>query len=145
MATRNTKTQTASAIPEAPLEAEVSSMEMLRSMAAMAGIAIPTGREMLVCLTTSFLVGVAGAYATSALASYVAVGALVLTGSAFLALIAMILTYVVGIYLTLKVTARIGVWIASGNVKSDAVAVKNWATDKLSGFKARLSPSPVGA
>lgn len=143
MATRPTKTQTAQAIPEAAHEPEASTAEMLRSFAAMAGVKIPSGRQLLLGLVVAVVTSVAGAYATSAVASYLAVGALMLTGSAFLSLLMMVLTYAVGIYLTLKLSSRLGTWAATASIGDDLSATKNWISDKFSGLKDRLTP--VGA
>lgn len=147
MATRtSTKTQTASAIPEIELpETEFSSFEFFKAMAEMGGVEIPTGRQVLVGFAVAFITGFAGAYATSSLASYVAVGALILSGSAFLSLLAMVLTYVIGIYLTLKVSSRVATWVASGTISEDAASAKTWLSDKFSSMKARLAPAPEAA
>ena len=141
MATRNTKTQTAQAIPEVELpEVEFSSVEFIKSMASMAGIELPTGRQVLVGFAVAVVVGFAGAYATSSLASYIAMGALVLSGSAFLSLLMMVITYVIGIYVTFKATAKFSTWIASGSVKDDMSNAKNWITSKFT-----RAPAPVAA
>lgn len=146
MATRSTKTQTAQAIPEAPAaETEFSTAEMLRSMAAMTGIEIPTGRQLLVGAALSIVMGVAGGYVAAQLATYVMAGAILFTGSAFLALLAMVLTYVIGVYLTWRVTARTVSWVMSGSIEADAAAAKNWIGDKFSSVKARLTPVKVAA
>ena len=144
MATR-TKTQTAQAIPEATQATEFSNLEMLRAMASFAGVEVPTGRQLIVGFVLSLVMGIAGGYVASSLATYVMVGALMFTGSAFLSLLAMVLVYVIGIYLTWRITSRAAAWVMSGSIESDAAAAKNWVTDKFSGLKARLTPTQVAA
>ncbi len=142
MVTRTSnKTQTAQAIPEAPAaELDISYTEMLRSFASMAGVEIPTGRQLLVGAALTIIMGVAGGYVASSLATYVMAGALMFTGSAFLALLAMVLTYVIGIYLTWRITARTVSWAMSGSIQSDVAGAKNWVADKFGSVKARLTP-----
>ena len=114
-------------------------------MAAMTGVEIPTGRQLLVGAALSIVMGVVGGYVAAQLATYVMAGALMFTGSAFLALIAMVLTYVIGVYLTWRVTARTVAWAMSGSIEKDVAGAKNWVTDKFTGFKARLTPVATGA
>ena len=69
-------------------------------------------------------------YGVASLAGYVAAGALLLTGSAFLSFCAMVITAAIGLYAALKASAAIARYVATGEFSVDWTAAKN----KVTGF-----------
>ena len=133
----NIKGETAQPIVED--EAAFSFIEYARSMAAMAGVEIPTGRQMLAGTVVTLLVSFAGGYGAGAIAGYVFIGAALLTGSMFLAYLSMIITLVVGVYLAAIAGSRAGAYVATGGLEAHAMKAKNWVTGLIGSSKAKLS------
>ena len=69
-------------------------------------------------------------YGVASLAGYVAAGALLLTGSAFLSFCATVITAAIGLYAALKASASIARYVATGEFSVDWTAAKN----KVTGF-----------
>jgi hypothetical protein len=69
-------------------------------------------------------------YGVASLAGYVAAGALLLTGSAFLSFCAMVLTAAIGLYAALKASAAVARYVATGEFQVDWSAAKA----KVTGF-----------
>ena len=114
-------------------------VEYMRNMAAQFGVTLPTGREMLAGSIVTMLVGFVGGYAASAIAGYVFIGAVLLTGSMFLAWISMFITLVIGIYMSCIAASRAGAYVANGNLERDVVRAKNWVTGLLGGATTRVT------
>lgn len=128
-----TKTQTAQAAEKiTPVvdtnDDEKSTMEMLRNFAANAGIEIPSGRRMLASSVTMLAVTALGAYSAASIASYIAVGAALLTGSAFIAFLLATIVGVISIYYTLITASKAAEYVGSGKLEEHCVAAKNWVT-----------------
>jgi hypothetical protein len=128
--TKATKTQTAQAAekitPVIDTKDEQSTMDMLRNFAAMSGIEIPSGRRMLASSVTMLAVTALGAYSTASIASYIAVGAAVLTGSAFIAFLLATVVAVISIYYTLITASRAAEYVGSGKLEEHCVAAKGY-------------------
>lgn len=128
MATR-TKTQPAPAIESIATpneEASFSYMEFMRSMASMTGIEIPSGKQLLAATVVGLAGGILGGYVVGSVASYVFAGAVLFTGSAFIAFIAMMLTFIVGVYAASIASSRAAMYVATGKLERDAVRAKDW-------------------
>lgn len=69
-------------------------------------------------------------YGVASLAGYVAAGALLLTGSAFLSFCAMVITAAIGLYAALKASAAVARYVATGEFQVDWSAAKA----KVTGF-----------
>ena len=138
MVTRNksipsTQTQTAAAAedvvtPTIDLNDEQSMLDMLRSIGASMGVEIPTGKRMLASFGVGVLVSVGGGVLAGQLAGYVFIGALLFTSSMFLAYLAMLIVFIVGIYLATIAASRASAYVATGQLEKDVVRVKNYFT-----------------
>lgn len=78
----------------------------------------------LVSLTTGFV----GGYAAGHIAGIVFVGAVLFTGSMFLAYVGMVLTLIVGIYAALLAASRAGAYVAQGHLERDVSRARGWVT-----------------
>lgn len=103
---------------------EFSYAEMMASL----GIEIPSGKQMIAATVTGLATAVLGIYGGVQIAGYVAVGAMLLTGSAFLSFITMTLVAVIAIYSSLIAASRAAAYVASGNLEGDLSRAKNWVT-----------------
>lgn len=152
MATRSTKStpaQTATAqaaeqVTQPHVEAiqadeEISLLDMMRNVGASIGVEIPTGRQMIAGSITMVIVSVMGTYSAIQIASYVAIGAALLTGSAFIAFLLSLLVVVAGIYAALIAASRASAYVASGKLEEHAARAKNYIT----GFFRPAAPKTV--
>lgn len=149
MATRSTKStsaQTATAQaaeqvtqPHVEAHEDISLLDMMRNVGASIGVEIPTGRQMIAGSITMVIVSVMGSYSAIQVASYVAVGAALLTGSAFIAFLLSLIVVVVGIYAALITASRASAYVASGKLEEHAVRAKNYVT----GFFRPAAPKTV--
>lgn len=137
MATRNVKTQTAQAAEQAvhidPVidtngEDNVGVWEQVRRIAAFAGKEIPTGRNALWGAVTAVAVTILGTYSGMQLAGYMAVGAIMLTGSAFIAYALLVLGFLAAFVTSLMAASRAAAYVANGQLEKDVVRVKNYFT-----------------
>jgi hypothetical protein len=119
---------THTAAPADSDESSFSYMEFMRSMASQVGLEIPSGKQMLAGSVMSIIVGLTGGYGVATIAGYVFLGAIVLSGSMFLAYLAMILAMIVGVYVVSIAAARAGAYVASGKLETDVVRAKSWVT-----------------
>lgn len=144
MVTRSkaTKTQTAQAAgkitPVIDTNEQLSTMDMLRNFASMTGIEIPSGRRMLASSVTMLAVTALGAYSAASIAAYVAVGATLLTGSAFVAFLLATIVAVISIYYSLIAASRAAEYVGSGKLEAHCVVAKNYVT----GFFRRADSAP---
>lgn len=115
-------------------EASFSYMEFMRSMASMTGIEIPSGKQLLAATIVGLAGGILGGYVVGSLATYVFAGALIFTGSAFIAFIAMVLTFIVGVYAASIASSRAAMYVATGKLERDAVRAKDWVVSKFTGL-----------
>ncbi len=151
MATRSTKStpaqtataqaaeQVTQAAPEQIIDEEISLFDMMRNVGASIGVEIPTGRQMIAGSVTMVIVSAMGTYSAIQIASYVAIGAALLTGSAFIAFLLSLIVVVVGIYAALIAASRASAYVASGKLEAQAVRAKNFVT----GFFRPAAPKTV--
>ena len=99
---------------------------------------MPSGKRMLCSVVTQFFVIASGTYSGFQVAAMLGLGAVALTGSAFLAFVAYFVAAALGIYASLIAAARIGRYIALGEIDQDVARAKSWISAKFSGLKARL-------
>jgi len=141
------KTATAKAVehvvpPREDDEADVqSAFEKFSDMFDGLGFKIPSGRRMAVSVVTQFLVLGTGIYSGVQLGAVLAVGAMVLTGSAFLSFLLGFVTLALGVYTSLIAAARIGKYIALGEIDNDIKTAKAWVSSKWSSVKSRFASS----
>lgn len=100
---------------------------------------IPSGRRMLCSVVTQFIVLGTGVYSGIQIGAVLAVGAMMLTGSSFLSFLAMFVTIALGVYTSLVAAARIGKYIALGEIDDDIKSAKAWISSKWSSVKERFS------
>jgi len=119
MSARNTNTKTATAqaaeqVAPAANEHEAINMADVREWAAQLGLEIPTGRQMLVGLGVSMLVGFVGGYIAAKFAIAVFLGALLLTSSAFIAWMMAIIVYILGSIAAVYAGSKVATYVTSG-------------------------------
>lgn len=133
MATRNTKTQTATAaeqvVPPVAPDAENSSFyNTVREYAAAMGVTLPTGRLLLAGTVAQIVVSALGSISAIQFSGYIALGVLMLSGSSFLSMLIAILVAVAGIVAALYAGSKVGVYVCSGGVERDLGRAKNFIT-----------------
>lgn len=79
---------------------------------------------------TNIAVCALGGYAAGYLASYLAVGCLVLSGSAFLAICVYVLGLVAGILAAMRAGAIAGRYVSTGQFENDYQSAKGWVVGK---------------
>lgn len=131
MATRNTKTATAQAAAQVAPEMKAddyqfSAIQFIRYMADMAGVEIPTGKQMVAGVVVGLAVSILGSYAAGTIAAYVFMGAMLFTGSMFIAYLGMILAFVMAVYTTSIAASRAMAYVASGKLEADVVRAKDY-------------------
>lgn len=150
MATRSTtKTQTAQAAAQATkpvIDTSVSDdqqpasiMDTIRGFSAMAGIEMPSNKMLIISTVVSCGAGLLSAYSTVQLGGYLAVGAMVLTGSAFLAWAILIVTTLLAAYAALITVSRTFVYMASGKLEHDVNRARGWVTGFFGSKKVEAS------
>jgi hypothetical protein len=102
---------------------------------------LPSGRRMAVSVVTQFIVLGTGVYSGVQLGAVLAVGAMVLTGSAFLSFLLGFVTLALGVYTSLIAAARIGKYIALGEIDNDIKTAKAWVSGKWSSVKSHFASS----
>lgn len=128
------KTQTAKAVeaaapaPEQIVDDEISLLDMMRDVGASIGVEIPTGKQMIAGSVTMVIVSILGSYSAIQVASYVAVGAAMLTGSAFIAFALAMIVAVLGFVAALIAASRASAYVASGQLEKNLVSAKNYVT-----------------
>lgn len=102
---------------------------------------LPSGRRMLCSVVAQFFVLGTGVYSAVQVGAVLAVGAAVLTGSAFLTFMVGFLTVALGLYTSLIAAARIGKYIALGEIDDDIKTAKAWVSGKWSSVKSHFASS----
>jgi hypothetical protein len=146
---RNTKTQSAKAVEEQFVHVEdttgtddIGTWEAMRNLAASMGYEVPTGKRAIWGAVTGVAVTVLGVYSGMQLAGYLAVGAILLTGSMFLAYVLLILGSIAAIVSAMVAASRAAQYVATGQLEKDVVRAKNW----VAGFFNKASATkPVAA
>lgn len=105
----------------------------------MAGFKLPSGRRMAVSVVTQFLVLGTGIYSGFQLGALLAFGAAVLTGSAFLSFLGWFVVVAISAYTSLIAAARIGKYIALGEIDDDIKTAKAWVGSKWSALRSKFN------
>ena len=103
------------------------------------GFKIPSGRRMAVSVVTQFLVLGTGIYSGFQLGALLAFGAAVMTGSAFLSFLGWFVVVALSVYTSLIAAARIGKYIALGEIDDDMKRARSWVSGKWNSVKERFS------
>ena len=151
MSTRTTATKTATAKAAAQAtkpvidtnirddQQPVSIMDTIRGFSAMAGVEMPSNKMLIISTIASCAAGLLSAYSTVQLGGYLAVGAMVLTGSAFLAWAILIMTTLLAAYVALITVSRTFVYMASGKLEHDVSRARGWVTGFFGSKKVEAS------
>lgn len=99
---------------------------------------IPSGRRMLVSVITQLFIIGTGFYGGMQVGAVLAVLAIVATGSVFLAYMAAFMAMALSLYASLISAARVGRYIALGEIDGDIARAKSWVGDKLSALRSRF-------
>lgn len=99
---------------------------------------LPSGRRMAVSVVTQLLVLGTGVYSGFQLGALLAFGAAVLTGSAFLSFLGWFVVVALSAYTSLIAAARIGKYIALGEIDNDIKTAKAWVGTKWSALRDRV-------
>ena len=99
---------------------------------------MPSGKRMLVSTVTQFFVVGAGSYAAAEISASLALVAMTMTSSAFLAYMVMFLTMALAICAALLAGAKVGKYIATGQLDDDAKRAKRWVIEKLSNSRSKI-------
>lgn len=104
----------------------------------MDGMKLPSGRRMAVSVVTQFLVLGTGVYSGFQLGALLAFGAAVLTGSAFLSFLGWFVVVALSFYTSLIAAARVGKYIALGEIDDDMKKARAWVGDKWSALRSKF-------
>lgn len=105
----------------------------------MDGFKMPSGRRMAVSVVTQMLVLGTGVYSGFQLGALLAFGAAVLTGSAFLSFLAWFVVTALSVYTSLIAAARVGKYIALGEIDDDMKKARTWVSGKWASLKSRFN------
>lgn len=100
---------------------------------------MPSGRRMLCSIVAQLFVLASGLYSGMQVAALLGVGAMVLTGSAFLSFLGWFVGMGLALYASLIAGARVARYIALGEIDNDAKRAKAWFSSKWSGLKERFA------
>jgi len=89
---------------------------------------MPTGRRMITSIIVQLLVAVGIGYLTGILIGYALIGAAMLSTAAWMHWVIYILGTLVGLYIGGKACARVGRYIALGEIDHDFGRARNWVT-----------------
>jgi hypothetical protein len=139
------KTVTAKAVEQvAPVEELGTEDEVVNSWKElMEGFKLPSGRRMAVSVVTQFLVLGTGVYSGFQLGALLAFGAAVLTGSAFLSFLGWFVVVALSFYTSLIAAARVGKYIALGEIDDDIKTAKAWVGAKWSALRSKFNNTEV--
>lgn len=99
---------------------------------------LPSGKRMLVSVVVQFITIASGVYSGFQVASMLSLAAVALSGSAFLAFVMYFVAAGLAIYGSLLASARIGRYIALGEIDHDIARARSWIGDKFSAIKSRM-------
>lgn len=100
---------------------------------------LPSGRRMLVSVCAQFTLIGTGIYSGIQIGALLAVGAAVLTGSSFLAFLAMFMSVAIATYTSIVAAARVGKYIALGEIDNDIAKAKLWVGNSFVALRNKLS------
>ena len=125
-------------VPPAVEDTETTNDEFASWQTFMGDFKIPSGRRMLVSVVTQFIVMGTGIYSGFQLGALLAFGAAVLTGSAFLSFLGWFVVVALSMYTSLIAAARVGRYIALGEIDDDIKTAKAWVGTKWSALRDRV-------
>lgn len=134
------KTAQAKAVEQVvpPVDSETTNDEFASWQSFMGDFKLPSGRRMAVSVVTQLLVLGTGVYSGFQLGALLAFGAAVLTGSAFLSFLGAFVVIALSAYTSLIAAARIGKYIALGEIDDDIKTAKAWVGAKWSALRDRV-------
>lgn len=135
MATRTTTKSTLKpTIVDAPQAENVGSF--FQSM--IAGFELPSGKRVLVSFVAAMIAGGCTLYLGMQLTAFLAVGAAMLTGSAFLAFLALFMGYALSILATVIISGKVQSFILNGDIDRTYQATKAKVTGWFSSAKSSM-------
>lgn len=142
MVTRtNSKLNAAAAQPQA--EQVHASHETVEDL--LGGFKIPTGRRLIVSFIANLLLSGAAMYLGFSLTMYLAVGAALLTGSAFLVFMCMFIGYTLSILASVVAGAKLQTYILTGGIDRTYESAKTRMTGWFGKAKAMVTPDPIAS
>lgn len=99
---------------------------------------LPSGKRMLVSVVVQFITIASGVYSGFQVASFLSLAAVAFTGSAFLSFVVYFVAAGLAIYASLIASARIGRYIALGEIDHDIKRARSWIGDKFAAVKSRM-------
>lgn len=111
----------------------------VRMIAGTMGYEVPTGPRAVWGAVTMVAVTILGTYSGMQLAGYMAVGAIMLTGSAFIAYALLVLGFLAAFVTALMAASKAGAYVANGQLEKDVIRAKNYIT----GFFKKAEPKAV--
>ena len=109
------------------------------------GFKIPTGRRLLVSFIANLLLSGTAMYLGFSLTMYLAVGAALLTGSAFLVFMCMFIGYALSILASVIAGAKLQTYILTGGIDATYESAKTRVTGWFGKAKAKFTADPVAA
>ena len=100
---------------------------------------LPSGTRMAISVVTQFFVIALGWFGAVQLGNLLVAAAMVLTSSMFLLYLVAFMTLALGIYASIMGAARVGQYIALGEIDRDVARAKSWVCAKVSGIRARFA------
>lgn len=142
MTARTAAARLKSTVVDAPIKDEASfSFSTLAEQ-----LGLPSGKRVLVSFIVSMLAGAVTAYVLNQVVMALAIGALVLTGSAFITFIVMFMGYALLVLSTVVISGKVQTFILTGEIdrmyESTKTRVTGWlgsAKSKAATFSARVS------
>lgn len=102
---------------------------------------LPSGKRMLMSVIVNFITIASGVYSGMQVAAMLSLAAVAFTGSAFLAFVAYFVAVALAIYGSIIAGARIGRYIALGEIDHDIKRARSWISDKFTSIKSRMPGS----
>lgn len=119
------------------LETTSSYFEQMQSM--FEQFKIPSGRRMLVSVIMNFLTAGVTMYAGFSLTGMLLMGAALLTSSAFIGFMISFMGFALSLYAGIILGAKVGKYIALGQIDDDAKRARAWISNKWNSVKERFS------
>lgn len=142
MATRINKSTLKSTIVDAPIKDErASSAEGFSFSDMLNGFELPSGKRVIVSFIVAMLAGACTLYLGMQLTAFVAVGAALLTGSAFLTFITLFMGYALSILATVVLSGKVQSFILSGDIDRTYLAAKSKVTGWFGSARNQFSGS----
>lgn len=102
------------------------------------GIAIPSGKRLMVSSVSCFVLGLLGGVAASYIGNMLVAAAMSLTSSMFVGVLVWVLTWVLAAYLVIKGSQRLSMYILTGDIDRDLAKAKDKVTSWFKRDKVEL-------